>query len=118
MLKITKTLLYFVFFITTNYLSANNVVDNITVNKQPPGKTIIDFSVSPNPVTNNRVEVTFTRPVSTYIYIHDNLGDIVFKVPIENKQTINLALNDLNAGIFFISVKTKEKTIIKRLIKY
>lgn len=119
MLKTTKTLLSLIIcLVTLNFIIAKNELVQISESGQAPKNTAIDFSLSPNPVKNNKVEVTFTEPINTNIYIHDNLGDIVYKISTENKKKVKLTLNDLYAGIYFISVKTEEKTIIKRLIKY
>ena len=112
MLKTTRySFLYFLIILLSVSLHANECETKVK-----SGPIDFELNVSPNPATNT-VSITFTEPLSTDILIHDNLGNIVYDMPVINVRKIEVALLNLNAGIYFVSVKTKGKTLIKRLIK-
>ena len=114
MLKITYYI-FCVLFATSVAYSATNVED--VYKTDTTNNEILNFSLYPNP-TKEKVEITFDKPINTIINVYDNLGNNVFDIPTENKNKIIMNFKELAAGIYFVCVKTEEKTIIKRLIKY
>ena len=76
-----------------------------------------NFNISPNPA-QDFIELEFTEPINANLFIHDSLGNKVIKLEITNEINKTVSLNRLNSGIYFICVKTDDKTVIKRFIKY
>ena len=104
--------------IATNSTSLQAKTDYAyTTNKSAPNNKQFDFNISPNPAKDN-INIEFSENVSGIICIHDNLGNQVLELEINNKSTKDISLEDLNNGIYFISVKTNSETVIKRLIKF
>lgn len=104
------------FAINFNNIHAKTKFNNTIVEFRPSSASF-DFNISPNPAKDN-INIEFTRNVSGVIFIHDSLGNQVFKLTINGTVNQNISLENLNNGIYFISVKTNAKTVIKRLIKY
>ena len=119
MLKITRLLPIFACFLLM-HISNNaqvNTIYNNQINSSETNLKLFDFNISPNPAKGN-INIEFTKNMSGIIRIHDNLGNQVLEVDINDTLNQNISLEELNSGIYFVSVKTTEKTIIKRLIKY
>lgn len=103
------------FLISTNDINANN--NHFSIDTFEPTLKVFDFNISPNPA-KNFINILFTENVTGILLIHDGLGNQVLEQEVNNETSKNISLQELNSGIYFISVKTNTKTIIKRLIKY
>jgi len=76
-----------------------------------------DFKVSPNPA-ENVIRVKFDTNITSDLFIYDGVGNKVLSETINNESSKEISLHDLKSGIYFVSVKVNDKTVIKRLIKY
>jgi len=76
-----------------------------------------DYYISPNPA-NDIIVLSFTEKLQASLFIYDGVGNEVIAKNLKNESSKTIPLNNLNAGIYFISVKTDTKTVIKRFIKY
>lgn len=105
-----------VFLISTSSIQATDY-NHFSNNTFEPSFKVFDFNVSPNPA-KEYIVVKFTQNVNGTLLIHDGLGNQVMEQEVNNEKNKNISLQNLNSGIYFISVKTNAKTVIKRLIKY
>lgn len=104
-----------------NYYRLKQVDDN---GKFSYSKVIsIDFkatatpTVFPNPVTTNEMSLSFDRVLeeNTPFEIFDNLGrSVMQQVLPANQNTYEIAVKDLNAGIYTLSVNNKTLRFVKR----
>jgi len=102
----------------TNLTSANGVlsgIENVLVNN-------FEMNVYPNPVTN-KVNVEFTLKANSQVSIQvcDELGKLV-RVDKRNKYNkgnnkIQLAIDNLKSGIYFVSLNIDGEVFTKQLIK-
>ena len=102
----------------TNLTSASGVlsgVENVLVNN-------LEMNIFPNPVTST-VNVAFTLKTNSQVnlYIYDELGKVVKSVK-RNKynvgnNTIQLELDNLQAGIYFVSLRVDGEVFTKQIIK-
>lgn len=92
-----------------------NFIDEII--NYTPSSSLFDFNISPNPAKDN-IKIEFSENISGIIFIHDNLGNQVLELGINSSSNQDISLANISSGIYFISVKTNTKTVIKRLIKY
>lgn len=120
MLKITSLSLLTTccFLLLTSINNANaNTLNQHSINLVETGKKLFDFNVSPNPA-KEVINIEFTKNTTGTLYIHDGLGNQVLEKEVNNELNKKISLHELNSGIYFISVKTNAKTVIKRFIKY
>ena len=79
------------------------------------------FSVSPNPAKDN-VQLTFNISDSkeVNVSIYNNLGAVVYSknegTLTSGNHTINVKVNGLSSGIYYMSVKAGDNTIAKKLV--
>jgi hypothetical protein len=79
------------------------------------------FSVSPNPAKDN-VQLSFNLNDSkeVNVSIYNNLGAIVYSnnegTLTSGNHTINVKVNGLSSGIYYMSVKAGDNTIAKKLV--
>jgi hypothetical protein len=102
----------------TNLTSASGVlsgIENVLVNN-------LEMNIFPNPVTST-VNVAFTLKTNSQVnlYIYDELGKVVKSVK-RNKynvgnNTIQLELDNLQAGIYFVSLRVDGEVFTKQIIK-
>lgn len=76
-------------------------------------------SISPNPTSGNVLINTSLKSNSAEVKVYNNLGQVVYsKTEIIESGKINLVLNQLNSGVYFIQLKDKQgnKSINKLII--
>ena len=79
-----------------------------------------EVMVYPNPV-NEMLNLINTNPnnMISEIKISDLLGNIIYELKsIESTEFNKINLRSLSRGTYFLSLKTSEKTIVKKFIKY
>ena len=103
-------------FTSVNIIQAKEINPTIT-NAQSSTLNSFDFKVSPNPA-KNYIKINFNDKITANISILDGVGNEVLFEKINNESSKEISLHNLNSGIYFISVKIDDKTVIKRLIKY
>ena len=106
----------FLILTSINNANANNVPQHSTSLVETDIK-LFDFNVSPNPA-KEVINIEFTKNITGIVYIHDGIGNQVLEQEVNNELNKKISLRELNSGIYFISVKTNAKTMIKRFIKY
>ena len=74
-----------------------------------------NVSLFPNP-TNNVLNIHFPKKEKYSVYIQSISGKTLITKNIE-AQSSQLNLSDLDAGIYFVSIQSNTKTIVKRIVK-
>ena len=74
-----------------------------------------DFSIFPNPVTNELNITSFTTLDNLIIY--DISGRTVFQKTLKEELNITVDLSILNSGVYLLKINKGESYIIKRIIK-
>lgn len=80
------------------------------------------FSLFPNPLVGQRLEISFQTPVTakTELYVYDQLGNKVFATDLRIKEAASQAvveLPDFGKGLYFVELHSgQDKTIQKLLI--
>ena len=73
-------------------------------------------TVYPNP-TNDKIYIVTEAEIEEVV-VYTITGVIVGQQSTDNRQqTLSIDLSELNAGIYFIKINTKEENIVKRIIK-
>ena len=113
-----KIQITFVEFTTAN--TGNNRLDNITLkgvenNLSVPSQNIITHRVFPNPFTN-MVEVIASETISE-LSVYDVVGKRIWQKKHNNTRSVSIDLSELNAGMYFLKIKTTNGTITHKLIK-
>lgn len=71
----------------------------------------------PNP-TNEIININFSNSVSAAkIIIYDTTGKIILTNEIENSDSNQINISNLNNGIYFVKIETNEKSETKKIIK-
>ena len=101
----------------TNLTSVGDVLDVNTSNIPS-----FEFNIYPNPVTNKAtLEFTLNKSSIAGVLIYDELGRIVKKMKkVEFKQgsnSIQLDVEDLKTGIYFVSLNIDGEVISKQIVK-
>ena len=103
---------------TTFYL------DSTSLNYTQPCNvaTIESIKISPNPVKENlSVVVTRNHLVQAAVKVFDAAGNLVYsinEIPVNGQQTINIPMNKLSRGIYFVSVFIDNKKVVtKRVVR-
>ena len=75
-----------------------------------------DFMLYPNPVSGNsiRIQLQHTDSENIYFTISNTLGQIVKKGRLTNNS---IGVNNLNKGVYIITINDGEETMIKKFIK-
>ncbi len=74
---------------------------------------IAGFSMYPNPATNGKVYISTATNSPKEIFIYDVFGTLILKTTILGKE---LALTDLDAGVYVLRVFEKDKMATRKLI--
>lgn len=83
-------------------------------------KSVSGFEIFPNPAKETAtVHLNSTKSLVTNLIIFNALGEIVQQKEValtEGKNKIDLDIENLNSGIYFVSIKNGETSISKKLI--
>lgn len=72
----------------------------------------------PTIITSNHKFNTRNKSVGDYFEIYNSSGNLVLaKIPITNKSQLSVDISKLNAGIYFIALYSREKTVLQKFIK-
>jgi len=78
------------------------------------------FNISPNPVTNNLLQINFDYQVNTKtkITITDLVGKIIFQQQQNTvSETINLDLSAItNSGMYLVTIEKENKIATKKIV--
>jgi hypothetical protein len=92
--------------------NGNNDFSSISEGKNP-----INFSCFPNPV-NEILTIQYSISDPTVAELRSVTGHLIKTITLnEAKNTIDLHINDLNNGIYFISLRSDDALKIKKIIK-
>ena len=81
-----------------------------------PTVTESSLSVYPNPV-NNKLFISTNEKIET-ISIYTITGVMVGQQStVNSQQSMSIDVTNLNSGIYFVKINTKENEIIKRFVK-
>ena len=72
--------------------------------------------IYPNPVTSE-FQISNIKSKIDAINIYNVLGSCVQKLTTNNQQQTSLNVSDLAKGIYFVEVKTKNETYIRKFVK-
>jgi hypothetical protein len=75
-----------------------------------------EIVISPNPA-NNFVEIKFGKATNSVseVSIYNTYGERVKQNTVENESLLNLSIDNLSAGIYFVKVNTKAGIVVKKL---
>jgi len=76
----------------------------------------LQFNIYPNP-TQNSITIDFANEVSQSFILTNGLGQLIKRIKIENKNSIQVDMSSLSDGIYFLQVLNDEKSIVTRIIK-
>ena len=87
----------------------------------PKGVPMVDFSISPNPsISLTKLSYTILHPGKLAIGLYDISGQLVSQLFNDNVQTtsgrIELKLNNLPNGIYFVKLATEKQSVTKKLL--
>jgi hypothetical protein len=101
---------------TPAYFCMDNLNGQIPTSINTPTIITDNFRVYPNPFAS-RITINGTDEIRN-VRIYNISGKIVEQVQVSNGRTeIELSLDDLKAGIYFIQIENARNTIIKKVIK-
>jgi len=75
---------------------------------------ILETSIYPNPFTDS-LNIKIQSTLNSDIKIFNISGKIIFTL--DNSKNVNLDLESLSSGIYFISIKNEIGSSIKKIIK-
>ncbi|MGB0887445.1 MAG: T9SS type A sorting domain-containing protein, partial [Vicingaceae bacterium] len=80
--------------------------------------TRVEISIYPNPNKGLfKIDLGSFKNQNVSIQIYSLVGAIVYdKKEVETNGTYNLDLQDVEKGVYFVSVKSEEETIIKKIV--
>ncbi|MEI8013035.1 MAG: T9SS type A sorting domain-containing protein, partial [Candidatus Omnitrophota bacterium] len=115
---------YYAKLVTTNFCGTDSstqtvVVTNASINES---SFLKNFNIYPNP-TNHSVNITLTSATSTNasILIYDLLGNAIYNENIiinTSEYNHKVDVSTFGKGIYFITLKSNNTTISKKLIVY
>ncbi len=73
------------------------------------------FSIYPNPTTGI-IEIKSNLIGESKIQLFNSIGEMVYQSILKSNQTIDLNSLQLNAGVYFVEIDSKEKKVVKKLI--
>jgi hypothetical protein len=101
---------------TPAYFCMDNLNGQIPTSINTPTIITDNFRVYPNPFAS-RITINGTDEIRN-VRIYNISGKIVEQVQVSTGRTeIELSLDDLKAGIYFIQIENARNTIIKKVIK-
>ena len=86
-----------------------------------PNKTILDVTLRmfPNPATDKiYIEQDFIAGSETVVSVYDITGKLKYRETRQNKSKIEIDIQNLTNGIYFVDVRTNNKQNMLKLIKY
>jgi len=98
--------------------SRSNVATNNPSSIYNNSNNDISFSIFPNPV-NDKISVKCINifPKDTYISICNMQGKEVVNLEFKNQSNINIDVNSLSSGIYFLKVITEQNLAIQKFVK-
>lgn len=115
---------YYAKLITTNSCGTDSTIQTIVITNASINESSLlkNFNIYPNP-TNHSVNITLTSVTSTdaSILIYDLLGNTIYSENITINTTEynhKVDVSTFGKGIYFISLKSNNTTISKKLIVY
>jgi hypothetical protein len=106
-------------FPLTGFQNLVEIEDSMLCNSLSINKLITDelfLELSPNPA-ESFITVSSLSPI-TYIEIYNTLGDRLKTIDTNNQKEIEINLEDLIPGIYFLKIFSNEKVFIQKMIKY
>jgi len=82
-------------------------------------KEIEGLSVFPNPINNGLLSVVYTNykaDLETTLVVRDVFGRVIRTIEVASKTTL-FNIDDLNTGVYLITIETEEGTITNKFIK-
>lgn len=73
-------------------------------------------SITPNPVTNGIITISFEKEVCGEMSIYSATGQVVATQTIEN-QINNINIDNLESGVYFVVIRSSEGTMTKKIVK-
>ena len=79
-------------------------------------KKFTDVNVYPNPSRDGNLNLSLSDDITvSLITVHNAVGALVYQVrPVPASQQINLSLDNLNSGVYFIRLETASGEIVKK----
>lgn len=94
-------------------ISATNTVPTVSVNTFISEK----FNLYPNPVTDI-ITVTNSENIGiSEVVVYDTTGKQIKTKRYNNENNVQLNLADIAAGVYLLHIQTKERTVVKKVIK-
>ncbi len=97
------------------------ISNNIIVTEVPYHRKLDLINIYPNPATDHFTIDIYSPSTQDYkMLLYNNLGDIIFTTHIKNKSHFLMDYyfkNDIK-GLYFISVATEKRIIIKKIIRF
>ncbi len=106
-------------FNTSNYSLRQGFLQPISASQLNGGTTTnLDAVVYPNPFIN-QINISFNEPIIDVlkVFIYDVLGRIVYQNVYNASQTIQLTVNNISTGNYFLKVNMRSKLLYAKLIK-
>ena len=75
-----------------------------------------DITISPNP-TNSAITLTIPKPIKTIISITNLTGKQVATYYLQNTAIKTIDLSNLAEGVYFVSIKSDEGVVTKKIVK-
>lgn len=93
---------------------------NSTLGISKNNKDVSSFEIFPNPASENAfVKINATKAFEAKMTLYNSLGAVISEKPAnisEGKNTIDLKIETLSPGLYFVNVKTTEASVTKRMI--
>lgn len=104
----------YIYSVRAIYNDCNSLFSDVTVkyNESTIENYAIEASIYPNPSKNN---FTILCDDMTYITVYNVIGNKVMETKVGGNSLI---INGLDAGIYFVDIKTNEGNIVKRILKF
>ena len=93
---------------------------NVTITRLELLQDLEELQITPNPFDKNiLLKIVASSPLELDLQILDGNGKAAFskKITVKNQITQTLNLEHLSAGIYFLHLKSKEGTIVRRVMK-
>lgn len=99
----------------------NPLNDSIVVHDEITNNTALaqmqnSIQLAPNPAFNaTTINLGKAKGFASELLVYSTLGEVMYKMKIQNESKLLLNTQNYSAGIYFIQIKTKEGILIKKL---